>query len=273
MFEAQRRANRRQSAFAVLGLIYHSIVREVRKSHRSPIIGLLMNILQAAIFVLVFYVIFSMLGARGASIRGDFMIYLMTGIFLYLTHTRAMGAVLGAEGPTSEMMNHTPLNTTITVAAAALSALYMQALALSVMLLFYHVVFSPVVIDQPVQAVGMFLLAWGSGVAVGTVFVALRPWMPELVGIASTVYTRANMLASGKMFVANSLPASMLALFDWNPLFHAIDQMRGFVFLNYNPHFTSISYALKVTFALLCIGLIGEYYTRRMASRSWGAAR
>ncbi len=35
------------------------------------------------------------------------------------------------------------------------------------------------------------------------------------------------MIASGKMFVANMLPTSMLLMLDWNPLFHCIDQARG----------------------------------------------
>ena len=142
------------------------------------------------------------------------------------------------------------------------------------MILFvYHVAFTPVVIEDPVGAFGMLLLAWFTGVAVGMVFLALKPWLPELVGVLTMLYMRANMIASGKMFVANSLPGSMLVLFDWNPLFHAIDQNRGFVFINYNPHFSSISYPLYVGLALILIGLMGEFYTRRHASLSWGAAR
>ena len=73
------------------------------------------------------------------------------------------------------------------------------------------------------------------------------------------------------MFVANTLPAYMLAMFDWNPLFHTIDQARGFIFINYNPHFSSISYPIYVSLVCLVIGLMGESYTRRHASASWSA--
>jgi hypothetical protein len=31
---------------------------------------------------------------------------------------------------------------------------------------------------------------------------------------------------------ANTMPYFMLAMFDWNPLFHLIDQARGFTFIN-----------------------------------------
>jgi ABC-type polysaccharide/polyol phosphate export permease len=73
----------------------------------------------------------------------------------------------------------------------------------------------------------MYLLAWGSGCAIGLIFMALKPWAPDVVTIVQLVYVRANMIASGKMFVANTLPGFMLAMFDWNPLFHIIDQTRG----------------------------------------------
>jgi len=81
------------------------------------------------------------------------------------------------------------------------------------------------------------------------------------------------MIASGKMFVANSLTYTMLKMFDWNPLFHIIDQARGFAFINYNPHNSALSYPIYVTLALIMIGLIGEFHTRKHASLSWSAGR
>lgn len=276
MFQAPqkvRRPTRTRGALTILELIYHSTVRDIRKSHRNALAGLLLNIVQSIVFIAAFYFMFTMLGMRGNAIRGDFMLYLMSGIFLFLLHTKAMGAVVKAEGPTSAMMQHAPLNTLITITAAALGALYLQLLSLFVVLFFYHVLFAPVVIDDPVGAMAMVLLAWGSGVAVGVVFLSIKPWAPEFVTIAASIYSRANMIASGKMFVANTLPGYMLSMFDWNPLFHAIDQCRGYVFLNYSPHFSSATYPLYITVALIMLGLMGEYYTRRHASVSWGAAR
>ena len=75
------------------------------------------------------------------------------------------------------------------------------------------------------------------------------------------------------MFVANMLPGSMLALFAWNPLFHIIDQCRGFVFINYNPHHSDWQYAWWWGVVLTVIGMMGEFYTRKYASLSWSARR
>jgi ABC-type polysaccharide/polyol phosphate export permease len=256
-----------------LELIYHSIVRSVRKTHNNAFLAIATNLLQVVIFIGAFYVMFSLLGLRSAALRGDFLLYIMSGIFLYMTHTKALGAVVGSEGPASAMMQHAPMNTIVAICSAALGALYIQVLSLAMILFVYHVAFTPVVIEQPGGAFAMLMLAWFSGAALGLVVLAVKPWFPTAVGIFTTIYQRANMIASGKMFVANTLPGFMLAMFDWNPLFHTIDQARGYAFLNYNPRYSEPMYAFWVGLVLLMIGLMGEFYARRHASVSWSARR
>ncbi|WP_417806396.1 ABC transporter permease [Thioclava sp.] len=273
MFKAGRSNSTIGSTFSLLELIYHATVRHLRKSHGNALLGLLMNMFQTVLLVATFYIMFGVLGLRGNAIRGDFLLYVMSGIFLFLTHTKAMGAVFGAEGPTSAMMKHAPMTTAISISSAALSSLYIQLLSMFVVLFIYHVAFQPIEIYNWVGAMAMVLLSWFTGAAIGLVLLAAKPWAPDVVGIIQQVYSRANMIASGKMFLANNLPHKMLVLFDWNPLFHTIDQARGYVFINYNPHFSNWEYPLYVGLALLMIGLMGEFYTRQYASLSWGAKR
>ncbi|MBN2741825.1 MAG: ABC transporter permease [Rhodobacteraceae bacterium] len=273
MFKAERSNSTIGSTFSLLELIYHATVRHLRKSHGNALLGLLMNMFQTVLLVATFYIMFGVLGMRGNAIRGDFLLYVMSGIFLFMTHTKAMGAVFGAEGPTSAMMKHAPMTTAISISSAALSSLYIQLLSMFVVLFIYHVAFHPIDIYNWVGAMAMVLLSWFTGAAIGLVLLAAKPWAPDVVGIVQQVYSRANMIASGKMFLANNLPHKMLVLFDWNPLFHTIDQARGYVFINYNPHFSNWEYPLYLGLALLMIGLMGEFYTRQYASLSWGAKR
>lgn len=261
------------TAISIFELIFHNTVRSVRKSHRNAIFAILTNVFQTVLLVVIFYFMFDILGLRGLAIRGDFLLYIMTGIFLFMTHVKSVGAVSGSEGPASPMMQHLPMNTAIAIASAALGSLYIQVLSMIMVLYFYHIVWGPITIHNPAGAMGMVFLAWYSGVAVGMVFLAAKPWIPGGVGIISQIYTRANMFASGKMFVANQLPPSMIIMFAWNPLFHIIDQARGFTFINYNPHNSSLLYPIIVSTILITVGLMGEFYTRRHASISWGAGR
>lgn len=273
MFKPNVSTTRIGTAAGLLELIFHATVREIRKSHGNAVIGLIVNMFQAMLFVTVFYVMFTVLGIRSVAVRGDFLLYVMTGVFLFMTHTKAMSAVVGSEGPASPMMHHAPMNTAVAISSAALASLYLQLLSMLVILTLYYTLSTPFTIEDPIGALGMFLLAWFSGVAVGMVFLAAKPWFPGFVGIASTIYARANMIASGKMVLANTLSPKMLAMFSWNPLFHTIDQARGFTFINYNPHNSSIAYPIYVILALIMIGLMGEFFTRTHASISWSAKR
>ncbi|MEZ5798845.1 MAG: ABC transporter permease [Paracoccaceae bacterium] len=258
-----------RTGFEFLELIYHATIRNLRKGYGNAVYGLVMNVVQAALILVIFVVMFSILGLRNAAIRGDFILYVMSGVFMFLTHTKTLGAVSSAEGPTSPMMMHAPMNPVISICAAALAALYQQVFAMAVILLVYHTLWTPITIHDPVGMLGMLLLSWFSGAAIGMIFLSAKPWQPEVVGVLSTIYQRANMIASGKMFVANAAPPRIRNMFDWNPLFHTIDQARGFTFLNYHPRYTSIDYPLKVAFICIMVGLMAEFYTRKHASASW----
>lgn len=273
MFQAPTTRSRHAAALATAEVIYHATVRNLRKSHRNALIGLFINMLQTLLLVAVFYFMFTILGLKSNAVRGDFLLYIMSGVFLYITHTKSMAAIVGSEGPASPMMQHAPMSTFVAITSSALSALYMQVLSAGVVLFIYDVAYRPLEVYQPVGVIAMLLLAWFSGVAVGMVFLAMKPWFPQFTNVASTIYARANMIASGKMFLANTLPFTMLKIFDWNPLFHIIDQARGYAFINYNPHYSSWSYALGVAAVLLILGLMGESYTRKHASLSWNAGR
>lgn len=273
MFQPNVNRTTTGSFFTTLQLIYHATVRSLRMSHTSPIIGLLINMMQSFMFIAVFYLMFTYFNLKGSAVRGDFLLYVMSGVLLFMTHIKTVSAVQGAEGPTSPMMQHAPMNILVAICSAALAQLYLQTLTVIVMLTIYYCLVTPFVIIDPFGAYAMLLAAWFSGIGVGMVFLAIKPWFPGFTGVASGLYRRANMLFSGKMVLGNSLPASKLIMFSWNPLFHAIDQGRGFIFINYAPHNSWIYYPFYVGMALIVVGLMGEFYTRQYASISWNAKR
>jgi ABC-type polysaccharide/polyol phosphate export permease len=261
------------SGWGLLELIFHSAVRHVRQAHGNAVVGLLMAILQNVILLVILVFMMEVLGMKRMAVRGDFVLYMMTGVFNFSMYTQTLGAVARADGPTSAMMKHSPMNSLVSIGSAALSQLYLQVLSAMVILLFYHTLWSPITIHQPVYVVGMFLLTWLSGVGTGMIFKAATPWQPEFVGTLTTVYSRMNMIFSGKMMLANLTPYYILALYTWNPLFHTIDQTRGFMFENYNPHYSSVAYPAIITVLMMMAGLMGEHYTNRHMSLSWNARR
>ena len=273
MFQAKNKTSLVWNSFTILELIYHNTVRSIRSGHRDALFAILASTMQTVLMVLVFFFFMDFMGMRQAAVRGDFLLYVMSGIFVFMVHIKTVAAVSGAEGPTAPMMQHLPMNTTISIWASAFSALYIQVIALFGILGVYHLLWKPLEIYDPIGALLMLLLAWFSGCAIGAVFLAVKPWAPRAVGIVQQMYVRLNMFASGKMFLANLMTPKMLAIFTWNPLFHIIDQGRGETFVNYNPMKSDIMYPLVVSVVLLVIGLIGESYTRKRVSVSWTAGR
>ncbi len=257
--------------FTTLELIFNQAVRNVRKNHGNAVIGLLLNIVQTMLLVAVFLVIFMFMGMRSAAIRGDVLIYLISGVFLFMAHVKVIGAIAGTDGPASSMMKHRPMNTIIAIGGSALAELYIQILTVLVILFLYHVIWTPVEIHKPIAAFGMLLSVWFAGVAIGVVLYALKPWIPALSKLLTQLIQRVNMVASGKFFLANSLPEAYVQYFMWNPLFHAIDQARGYSFINYNPMHTSPFYPVLFALGALLVGMLGEFYTRQRASLSWSA--
>lgn len=261
------------TAYETLELIFHESIRVLRKSYSSAVHGMVMAVIQSLLMVLIMYFMFNLFGLRRVAVRGDFMLYVMSGVFLFMTHVKAINAVASADGPTSSMMMHGPMNPVISICGAALASLYQQIFAASVILFAYHALWNPITIDQPIGMLGMFLLSWFCGVGIGMLFLSATPWQPDAVKIIRLIYTRANMIASGKMVLANNTKPELRAWFDWNPLFHTIDQSRGFVFLNYTPRYTTIDYAVIVGLSCVMIGLMAEFFNRQHVSASWGARR
>lgn len=255
--------------YRFLALLYHTIVNNIRKSDGNALRGLLKDVMQMVIMLGVFYVMITVLSLRGSIVRGNFVLFLMSGIFLFMTHVKAVGATAGAGSATNPMLKHAPVSTLLLIIAAALSTLYTQILSMSVMLLVAHVLIEPIVFYDFWGFVLCFFVAWSSGAALGVLFLSLTPFFPTTMGILSALYQRANMVFSGKMFLASTLPGYLLPMFMWNPLFHAIDQARGYTFVNYNARVTNLTYPIVLTIIFLILGLMIEHWARKYVSESW----
>lgn len=271
LFGKRSNSNVIQAAGTTLALIYHQTVYNLRTEHRNAIIGLLLTIVQSTIFILAFLLIYLVIGVRTSPIRADFVLFIMSGIIMFMVHTQTAGAVSGSHSVSGGLARHQPLNAAVLIAASALTVLYRQMASALVILWGYHMLVSPVRIVSIPGCLAMFLLAWFSGACVGLVFLGIRPWWPKASKLVTTIYQRINMFASGKMFVANVIPGFMLPWFSWNPLFHVIDQTRGQAFINYTPQRTDPLYAIWFSLAALMIGLLINFSTRKYESLSWSA--
>jgi ABC-type polysaccharide/polyol phosphate export permease len=252
-----------------LKLLYYTIVRDIRQSDGNALRGLLNEVLKTLMMVGVFYLMINILGMRGAVVRGNFVLFLMSGIFLFMTHNKAVKNISGSGSATNPMLKHAPVSTLLLIISSALSSLYIQILSMGIVLLIAHTLIEPIVFYNFKGFIFSLFVAWISGVSIGLLFLTLSPYAPSVITLVSTLYRRANMIFSGKMLLASTLPGFMLPMFTWNPLFHAIDQARGYTFINYNARVTNIEYPIILTFIFLVIGIMLEHWARKYVSESW----
>ena len=257
--------------FNFLTVLYYSIVSNVRQSDGNALRGLLKEIMQNIIMIAVFYMFIEILGMRSMAVRGNFVLFLISGIFLFMTHTKAVKNVSSSGNAVHPMLQHTPVSTLLLIVASALATLYIQIIGMGVILLIAHVLIEPISFYSFKGFMYCFFIAWASGIAIGLVLLALYPFFPTAIPLISMLYRRANMIFSGKMMLANTLPASILPFFIWNPLFHSIDQARGYTFINYTPRVTSIEYPLILTFVFVVLGMMLEHWARKYVSQSWSS--
>ena len=107
--------------------------------------------------------------------RGDFVIFIMSGVFfIYDPYRRDLGS-RHSRGPcvaddaacSDEYGDRGCLG--------RVGFFYMQLLSIIVILGFYYFAFTPFVIEEPLGTFMMFVLAWFSGCAIGLVIYALKP--------------------------------------------------------------------------------------------------
>lgn len=272
MFTVQAPKSGLASIGPMLRVTYHYTANKILGKQGSLGGAIVSELIRIAIMLGFFYLIAHLLGTR-SQIRGNYTLFLLTGIFLYMLFNRSVGAVAGAEGHGSAAMVHPAMNTFVAIISSAISVLYLQTLTIGIIMLLYWAVVGDLEIEDPVGLAGMMLMAWANGCAFGMLFRALKPWMPRLIGVLSKVFMRANMFFSGKMFVANTMPFWLHPLFAWNPLFHIIDQARGYAFLNYSPQTTSMTIPAWTFFATLMVGLMGDFYALKYSSRGWWTSK
>lgn len=270
MFSApQQRRTAFTAAYEMVAVTYHATVRAARGKGENALFGLLSSAFQTVFMVGAIYFSMYILGWRAHQFRGDYILFLMVGVMSYGTYNRAMRGVYSADGPTSPMLQHAPLNTIVSISSAALAGLYIQLLSTFLVLTGYHLLVSRIEIQNPVFAVMLLLAAWVFGIATGLLLMAVRPWWPRGAPLLMMVVSRANVFFSGKMMVANAMSYTTLKCFDWNPLFHVVDQMRGAVFLNYVPRNSEVPYIFEISAALIAVGMMGEFIGRKRARMAW----
>lgn len=250
-----------------MDLVYHSVVREVRTQSGNATLGILKEVISIGVFLGIFYVLFVFMG-RSVAIRGDFMMFLLTGVVLMVIHIKAIASVRGASNATAPIMQHAPMTVILSILSKAFAGLYLQGVAVTIIVVLLWIFGMKLTVDNPAGMVLPVFFSWASGISIGLIFMMVAPVAPLAVKAITPFYMRAQMITSGKFMPAAYMPGSLLPWFEWNPLFHTIDQARLAAFVNYNKEVSNMSYPIWFTLVAITLGLMGEFWSRNNLSRS-----
>ncbi len=246
-----------------MSLVYSMTVRDLRIQQRNAALGILITIATPLATCLLFYAMMELMRMRSAPVRGDDLTFLLTGFMVFFFHIKTASAVAGAVNPS--MMPHQRATPFMFVCVKATAAAYQNALAFIVIFSLNYLLRGVWEMQYPLTAMFAIFIAWVYGIGLGMVFLALQRYF-TWAGVVKVAYTRIMFFTSGKFFLGNNAPYR--EFYDWNPLFHIIDQMRSAVFVNYTAHTTTLVYPVVFTFAFLVLGFLGESYVRRNYSAS-----
>lgn len=250
------------AARSFASVCYSSTLRDLRRGHANAAIAILSEMLQAIILLAVILTFLHVLNLGQMMLRGNAALSILTGVFLFLIHTRTVIKVAMSTTNAAQLL-HRPLSPRALYFGAALSGLYVHIMALLLVGLGTHVLLTPIVVDNVPLTVGCLLLAWLSGLGAGVLAASIRPIAPKFIQITTSLYARGNMVFSGKMVLAGGLSASALNYFLWNPLFHIIDQARGAIFINYTATTTGLTYPALFGGGCFLLGLMIDFRLRR----------
>jgi ABC-type polysaccharide/polyol phosphate export permease len=209
-------SNTLMGLFEFSAIVYHTIVNNVRKSKRNAVQALLLEILQASMMVIFFYFMIQFLGMRSFAVRGSYVLYVMSGVFLYMTHNKSISSV-SAGSATNPMLKHAPISTLMMIVSGALTTLYIQMLAIIVIAFVANVLIDPFTVYNLKVLALCLILAWGSGIAIGLMFLSINPYAPETMKVVNKVYLRANMIFSGKNGVGQYNSIIHIGIFHMEP--------------------------------------------------------
>lgn len=261
-----------EKTYLIVDKLFYYAVTIVQKKSGSAAWGLLKAVSQFFFMFIIFWIIMQLMNRVGfGKVRGNFELFVLTGVGHFLLHNMLVSSVSGAEKQSSLNLNMVGVDSFTALFSNVLSQLYLIAFAIFVLLvlIYYYSIGKTyqLELNDPIFFTKCILLGLGWAFAMGYFFRALQGFIPAVAKPLNMLYRRMGMITSGKMFLANSIPSSMFAIYSWNPLFHIIDQTRSAVFLNYTAFRTSLEYPFKMTIIFLFLGFSGDFILRRRYAR------
>lgn len=257
-FQIAPPARARRVRFQRLRVLFALVVREMGTTFGRTWGGYFWAIAEPLGGILLLSLAFG-LALRTPPLGSSFMLFYATGYIPYNTYRGVSADVTSAIRSNKGLLSY-PV---VTVLDAVLSKFLLSTLTMLVVgiILYTAIILTlaqPVQIDIGAITLAFFLSAL-IGLGVGAVNCVLFGFFPIWRSIWK-ILSRPTFIASGVLFLYESVPGALQEVLWFNPVAHVIGLMRAGIYGGYHPTWVSVPYVVGVALALF---VIGAYLLRR----------
>lgn len=244
----------RQARFATSRVVTALILREMTSTYgRSPG-GYAWAILEPVAAIVLLSWVFS-LALRQPQLGTDFTMFYATGWLPFHLFHAVGGKTAQALGYSRQLLAYPRVTIVDAVAARFLLNLMVQLVVACLVLAGARMLRETgTMLDLPRIVLG-FAMAAALAAGVGTLNCFLMSAFPLWKSVWS-IATRPLVIASGVLFLVDSVPEPYQSVLWWNPLVHVIAAVRSGFYYGYRPPEVSAPYVFAVSLAAGLVGLL-----------------
>lgn len=232
------------------GFILQSLVsKDFKLKYRRSILGVLWSVLNPLLMMIVLAAVFSFV-FRGTI--EPFPVYLILGqtLFAYMSDatTGAMSSIIDSAPLIKKIRIHKLLFPLEKVLFALLN-FAISLIAVAIVLVYFQVVPTANILLLPVLLIYITLFSLGIGLLLSSLAVFFRDVI-HLWGVIITAWTYATPL----FYSTEILPAWMLSIMQFNPMYHYVTYFRDIAMFGVTPDLTLNAICLGCGVAAFAIG-------------------
>lgn len=234
------------------------VMREVRTRFGQSHFGYARAILEPAIFIVGFVLIWKILG-RASPIAVPVELFFLCSLFPFSAFTRAWDYTSNAIKANAGLMIFPVVRPLDFFVARSLLEAATQLLVLVILATAVHGLFGEPrhLPDNLLGVLGAVtaVLLLGAGIGLTTGCIAME--FPS-VDLVMPLLRRFMFFTSGVFFIADSLPGVLQTYLYWNPVLHATEWFRSAYFSESHSQFMDLDFLWGCVIAILVLGLVLE---------------
>lgn len=234
------------------------VMREVRTRFGQSHFGYARALLEPAVFMAGFVMIWMVLG-RASPIAVPVELFFLTSLFPYSAFTRTWDYTSNAVSANTGLLMFPVVRPLDFFVARTLLESATQLLVLVILATLVHGLFcQPQHLPDNLLGVlgalaAVLLLGAGAGLLIGCIAMEFPSVM-----VVMPLLRRLLFFTSGVFFIADSLPDILKTYLYWNPVLHATEWFRSAYFSESHSQFMDLDFLWSCVIAVLVLGLVLE---------------